>query len=145
MTAPTRTRLAATAFALNTVWEVAHWPLYECRRSAAVIARAAAVDAAITIGVTEDASVATPGSETGFWPALVTGLGGAALAIEVWALRGGNRLYARRMPRLAGVGVTPLAQLPLLGVAAAKLAGTRVSAGALLRCPEKSLSRSERR
>lgn len=116
-----RARLAATAFGLNAAWEVAHWPLYDCAWSPPVIVQAATVDAAITVGVAEGASVLTHKSDAGFWPALVTGLGGAALAIELWALRRERRLYAGNMPRLAGVGLTPLAQLPLLGVAAVKL------------------------
>ncbi len=119
--APIRMRLAATAFGLNAAWEVAHWPLYECEWSPSVISRAAAVDAAITVGVAEAASTVRLRSEAGFWFALVTGLGGAALAVELWALRRGRRRYAGKMPRLAGVGLTPLAQLPLLGVAAVTL------------------------
>lgn len=78
-------------------------------------------DAAITAGIAEAASTVRLRSEAGFWFALVTGLGGAALAIELWALRRGRRRYAGKMPRLAGVGLTPLAQLPLLGVAAVML------------------------
>lgn len=118
-----RTRLAVAAFGLNAAWEVGHWPLYECAWSPLVIVQAAAVDAAITVGTAEAAARARGRPEAGFWPVLVTGLGGAALAIEVWALRRGRRMYARKMPRLAGVGLTPLAQLPLLGVVAVKLAG----------------------
>lgn len=122
--APMRARLAATAFVLNAAWEVAHWPLYECAWTPSVIARAAAVDAAMTVGVAEVASLVRSKSEAGFWPAFVTALGSAALAIELWALGRGHRLYGRKMPRLGGVGLSPLAQLPVLGVAAVKLAGS---------------------
>jgi hypothetical protein len=117
-----RSRLAVGAFGLNAAWEVAHWPLYECAWSSPVIAAAAGVDAAVTLGIAEVASLARPRSEAGFWLALVAGLGGAAATIELRALRGRRRAYASRMPRVGRMGVTPLVQLPALGVLAVALA-----------------------
>lgn len=119
---PGRLPLGAAAFALNLAWELAHSPLYECPFSARVLAGAAVVDAAVTVGVGELAALSQYRYNTSFWPVFATGLAVAATVIEVSALRRRRRFYAPSMPTVAGLGLTPSIQLPLAGTVAAKLA-----------------------
>ena len=116
---PDRVPLAAGAFAVNLVWEVSHRPLYQCPFSPRVLAAAAAVDAVVTVGVAELAGAVESRYETSFWPMFATGLAAGAIAIEVSALVRGRRFYAPAMPTVAGLGLTPLLQLPLAGILAA--------------------------
>jgi hypothetical protein len=115
--------LAAAAFALNAAWEVAHWPLYECPWSPRALTGAAAVDATIILGAAEIAWRAPDGrtARTVFLGAL----GGAALILELGTLQRGRRFYAPAMPTVGGVGITPLAQLPLTGAVAVGLTSGR--------------------
>lgn len=123
---PDRVPLAAGAFALNLVWEVSHWPLYECPFSPRVLATAAAIDAVVTVGVAELARlVQNRYEQRAFWPVFASGLAGSAIAIEVSALLGGRRFYAPAMPTVAGLGLTPSIQLPLAGLVAARYAMKR--------------------
>jgi hypothetical protein len=122
---PRRLPLAAAAFGVNLAWEVGHRPLYRCPFSSRVLAGAAAVDAAITVGMADAAALSGRRYALAFWPVFAIGLAGAAIAIEACALVRGRRFYGPSMPTVGGLGLIPLFQLPLAGGVAVEFALSR--------------------
>lgn len=112
----------------NAVWELVQRPLYEHPGPISHCLRAAAGDVAWTVSV---AVVAVGWSSRrhggSFVATLVAGLFVVAVGIEWWALATGRWSYAASMPTVAGLGLAPLVQLPLIGWLAVSLAG-RVTA-----------------
>lgn len=112
--------LAAVALGLNAAWEVAQRPLYNSPGSVAHCLRAAVTDAGWTIAAGAGAaSVARRWRRQAFVPSLIVLLALIAIGIEAVALSTGRWSYVGAMPTLAGLGLAPLVQLPLLGVLAA--------------------------
>lgn len=116
---PSRTsRLAATgvvAFVLNAAWERAHWHLYQPPFTLSRWLRASAGDA-LFISIADLALVAdpTPRRRGRFCAALAF----LAVLIELDAVHRDRWRYRPGMPTVATVGLTPLAQLPVTGLAA---------------------------
>lgn len=116
--------LAAVALALNVAWELAQRPLYNASGSVPRCLRAAAIDAGWTLAAGAGAALlASRWGRQMFVPLLIALLAIIATGIEALALSTGRWSYAAAMPTLAGLGVAPLVQLPMLGVLAALAAG----------------------
>lgn len=114
--------LLGLAFALNVVWELAQAPLYAGRPPTWVYARAAVTDAAL-IGLAAGAGLfVSRRLRHGFWAVLVLGLAASAVFIELRALGTDRWSYSESMPTVGPVGLSPLVQLPLLGVASVAIA-----------------------
>ncbi len=110
------------AFALNFAWEMAQMPLYATRVTTERCLTAAGGDVAVTAIALALAAAVARGRRWLLWAALILLLVGAAAAIERLALSAGRWSYAA-MPTLVGIGLAPLAQLPLIAVASNWLAG----------------------
>lgn len=106
---------------LNFPWEMAQMPLYATRMTIGRCLAATGVDVtgiafAFAAGVARDRRWA-------LWTTLVLLLVDTAAVIERLALSAGRWSYAAAMPALGGVGLAPLAQLPLIAGASSWLAG----------------------
>jgi len=107
---------AVVAFALNFGWEMAQMPLYATRMSTLRCLGAAGGDAGLTAAAFLVAVAATRlWSIRASW-IVVAASALAAVLIERRGLSSGRWAYASAMPTVAGVGVAPLMQLPLLAV-----------------------------
>lgn len=108
--------LVGVAFALHLGWEYAQSPLYGEHDGPSlpwsIFFRAAVVDALIIAAVTAAALLVRSRWRSGFWVVLVAALTAIAAGIELHARFTGRWSYGAAMPM---VGLTPLAQLPLLG------------------------------
>jgi hypothetical protein len=123
--------LFAVAFVLNALWEVAQLPLYRDAHGIPACLGAATADAAIILACV--ALATSTATDRVSWPLLTTLLATVAIGIELWALAVGGWAYASAMPTLAGIGLSPLAQLPILGsvaVIAARRRGGATGLGA---------------
>lgn len=105
--------LFAVAFVLNALWEVAQLPLYRDAHGIPACLGAATGDAAIILACLALATSAA--TDRVSWPLLTTLLATVAIGIELGALAAGGWAYSSAMPTLAGIGLAPLAQLPILG------------------------------
>lgn len=111
--------LAGVALALNAVWELAQRPLYDDSGSVLHCLRAAVADSAWTLAAGGAAAAAAHRwDRSAFVPLIVALLAAIAIGIEVLALSSGRWSYAEAMPTLAGLGLAPAVQLPLLGLLA---------------------------
>ena len=115
--------LAGVALVANAAWELAQRPLYAGHTEVARCLQASLVDAAYIAAAAALAMVVARGRAPVFTIVLVGGLAVAAASIETWALATDRWSYADTMPTIAGLGLSPLTQLPLLGWLAARIAG----------------------
>lgn len=119
-TAPSRRRrrrIAATgvvAFVLNAAWERAHWPLYQSPFTVLRWLRASAGDA-MFISIADLVLTCDPAHRR--LGRFCGTLGGLAVLIELDAAHRNRWQYRPGMPTVATVGITPLAQLPVTGLA----------------------------
>lgn len=115
-------RVAVTALVLNAAWEAAHWPLYECEFTVGRWLRASTADAALTAAAAAGAGRLGRGRPGVSWGLLVGGLTATAMGVELHAHRRGRWCYRPAMPTVGSVGLSPLAQLPLVGATAVVVA-----------------------
>lgn len=115
-------RLAVVGFGLNAVWEIAQHPLYLGGGGAAILLGAATADAAAILAAVAVARIVSRGRSALLLPLVAGLLGSLAAGIEVWALSEDRWAYASAMPTIAGIGLAPLLQLPLLGLVGVLLA-----------------------
>ncbi len=114
-------RLVGLAFALNMAWEFAQVQLYAGRPPWTVCAWAAVNDAGIILLATAALLRVRRRPDAGFWFGLAGVLAAVALGIELRAMLTDRWSYSDAMPMVGPVGLSPLVQLPLLGVVAAAL------------------------
>ena len=115
--------LIGTALIVNAAWELAQRPLYVGHTEIARCLQAAVVDAGyITASAALALWVARGRRGAGFWLALTGSLAAAAAGVEAWAMSTDRWAYADAMPTIAGLGLSPLVQLPLLGALSAAVA-----------------------
>ncbi|MDQ4131172.1 MAG: hypothetical protein M3133_09340 [Actinomycetota bacterium] len=109
--------LAAVAFGVNLLWELAQSPLYAGAADLPmrVYLRAGAVDALLVTGAAAVATLLGRRSRVAFWMVFVGTLLASAVFIEVRAVTGGRWSYSALMPTIGVVGISPLVQLPLTG------------------------------
>lgn len=81
------------------------------------------VDAAYAVGAVLGAALVAQRRPRAFLPVVVAAL--AVAGIESWARNTDRWTYADAMPTVAGLGLSPLVQLPLLGAPSA-WAGRRI-------------------
>lgn len=112
--------------AANFAWEMAQMPLYATRMSVGRCMAAAGGDLVLTLAALALGGILARGRRPMFWALTVVLLTSAAVLIEALALSVGRWAYAVTMPTLLGIGLPPLLQLPLIGLASVWLA-TRVS------------------
>lgn len=115
--------LAGAALVANATWEVAQRPLYAGDTAVARCLQASLVDAAYIVAAAALAMLVARGRARVFMIVLICGLAVAAASIEAWALSTDRWRYDDTMPTIAGLGLSPLIQLPLLGWLAARIAG----------------------
>jgi hypothetical protein len=113
------------ALVTNAVWELTQRPLYEVDPSVLRCLSAAVVDAAYTVAAVVGGALVAQRNPRAFLPVVVAALAVAAAGIESWARDTDRWSYADAMPTVAGLGLSPLVQLPLLGALSA-WAGRRV-------------------
>jgi hypothetical protein len=116
---------AGVALAANGAWELTQRPLYAVDPSVLRCLSAAVVDAAYTVGAVLGAALVARRRPRAFLPVVVAALAVAAAGIESWARNTDRWAYADAMPTVAGLGLSPLVQLPLLGAPSA-WAGRRI-------------------
>lgn len=114
-------RLIGVAFALNMAWEFAQVPLFAGRPPWPVCFGAAVNDAAIILLATAALLRLRRRADAAFWFGLAGVLAAVAFAIELRAMLTDRWSYSAAMPMVGPVGLSPLLQLPLLGVLAAAL------------------------
>ncbi len=117
--------LALLGLGLNAVWEIAQHPLYLGGGGAAILLGAATADAAAILAAVAVARIVSRGRRALLLPLVAGLLGPLAAGIEVWALSEDRWAYASAMPTIAGIGLAPLLQLPLLGLVGVLLATWR--------------------
>lgn len=115
--------LAGVALALNAAWELLQLPLYAGDPGLVVCLLAALDDALITTAVVGIATLVRGRWPAAFWPLVVGTLAATAAVIELRAIDAERWAYSDAMPMLAGVGLSPLVQLPLLGALATFASG----------------------
>lgn len=113
--------LAALAFVLNLGWEYAQSPLYGSHGSGHdlptwIYLRATTFDAVVIGVVTGVSLLVRTRWRAGFWVVMIVALTAIAVAVELQALLTGRWSYGPAMPTIGLVGLSPLVQLPLLGV-----------------------------
>jgi hypothetical protein len=113
------------ALVTNAAWELTQRPLYAVDPSVLRCLSAAVVDAAYTVGAVFGAALVAQRDPRAFLPVVAAALAVAAAGIESWALATDRWTYADAMPTVAGLGLSPLVQLPLLGALSA-WAGRRI-------------------
>lgn len=112
--------MGTVALALNAAWELLARPLYQDAGPVLHCLRAAVTDAGWTLSAGAVAMLAVQRWGRGaFLPWIVVQLAMVAVGIELWALSTNRWSYDSTMPTLAGLGVAPLIQLPMLGFVAA--------------------------
>lgn len=122
--AATWVALAVVALVLNAGWEWVQLPLYggpsegrpHHQLPLRILGRAAVVDAVLTVAVTALALQARNRRSWLFWLVLVGGLTVLSFSIELRAQLTDRWSYSELMPQLWIIGLSPLVQLPLLGV-----------------------------
>lgn len=122
--APTRggwIAFAGIALVANVIWEVSQMPLYNVDFRFLRCVQAAFGDVLILVMAAALALLATRRRRRWFLPVLVMGLVTIAAAIEGVSLAAERWAYEDTMPTIAGIGLTPLVQLPLVGALAARL------------------------
>lgn len=115
--------LGAIALVLNALWEISQLPLYRDAHGIPACLLAAVGDGAIILGCTTLARFGAPGRF--FWPLLIGLLAAVAVGVELWALTEARWAYAPSMPTIAGIGLAPLVQLPILGSLAVLIVRSR--------------------
>ncbi len=115
------TRLAGIAFGLNLVWEFAQVPLYAGRPPWPVCAAAAVNDAVIILVAIAVLLRLRRRPDAAFWMGLAGVLAVVAFGIELRAMLTDRWSYSAAMPMVGPVGLSPLLQLPVLGVVTAAL------------------------
>lgn len=114
--------LAITAFVTNLVWENAHGVLYDHAIPGWRYLQAAGGDVVLVgIGVGAAATLRRCSVRTQVCAAVVV-LVGLAVGVEVHALTNGRWDYTAAMPTIWGIGISPLLQLPLTGLASLAMA-----------------------
>lgn len=113
------------ALVANGAWELTQRPLYAVDPSVLRCLSAAVADAAYTVAAVVGAALVAQRHPRAFLPVVVAALAVAAAGIESWARNTDRWTYADAMPTVAGLGLSPLVQLPLLGALSA-WAGRRV-------------------
>ena len=115
--------LAVVALVLNAGWEWAQLPLYGGPSEGPhhqlplwILGRAAVVDAVLTVAVTALALLTRQRRSWLFWVVLLGGLTILSFSIELRAQLTDRWSYSELMPQLWIIGLSPLVQLPLLGV-----------------------------
>ncbi len=103
----------------NGGWELAQRPLYATNPSLLRCLSAAVVDAGYTVAAVAVGMTVTRRHPRAFLPVVVVVLTAAAVGIEAWALATDRWVYAETMPLVAGLALSALVQLPLLGTLAA--------------------------
>ena len=111
---------AALALTANLVWEVTQMPLYDVEFRFLRCVRAAFGDVLIILVVAALALVATRRRPRWFLPAIAVALLIIGGVVEAASLAAGRWSYDDAMPTVVGIGLTPLVQLALLGVLAAR-------------------------